>query len=149
MYRGLAKLVGMDIAPIIKDIEEGIEVLNDKWNKYDFFYIHVKKTDSYGEDGNFEEKTKKIEYVDRFIPQIMALKPDVLAVTGDHSTPARLKAHSWHSVPVLLYSPYCRQDKLKNFSESLCAYGSLSRQPSLNLMPIMLANALRLKKYGA
>lgn len=149
MYRGLAKLVGMDVTPATKDLEESIKVLKEKFNDYDFFYIHVKKTDSYGEDGNFKDKAKKIEYVDKLIPKILKLKPDVFVVTCDHSTPAKLKSHSWHPNPVLLYSQYCRQDGLKKFSESFCSHGSLGRQPSLSLMSIMLANALRLKKYGA
>lgn len=149
MYRGLAKLVGMDVAPATKNLEEGIKVLKENFPRYDFFYIHEKKTDSYGEDGNFNAKVKQIECVDKLIPEILALKPDVLAVTGDHSTPSKLKAHSWHPNPVLLYSQYTRQDGIKKFSESHCSQGSLGRQPSLNLMPLMLANALRLKKYGA
>lgn len=149
MYRGLAKLVGMDTTLPTKDLEEGIKVLKEKFSNYDYFYIHVKKTDSFGEDGNFKDKVKKIEYVDKLIPKILDLKPDVFILTCDHSTPAKLKAHSWHPCPLLLYSQYCRQDNLKEFSESSCRCGSLSRQPSLNLMPLVLANALRLKKYGA
>ena len=149
MYRGLAKLVGMDVAPPTKDLGESIKVLKENLNNYDFFYIHVKKTDSYGEDGNFKDKVKKIEYVDKQIPKILQLKPDVFVVTSDHSTPAKLKAHSWHPNPVLLYSQCCRQDGLEKFSESLCIQGSLGRQPSLFLMSFMLASALRLSKYGA
>lgn len=149
MYRGLAKLVGMDVTPPAKDLEESLRVLKENFAHYDFFYVHVKKTDSYGEDGNFRSKVKEIENVDKLIPRIMNLKPDVFAITSDHSTPSKLKAHSWHLNPVLLYSQYCRQDGLKKFSEYHCRQGSLGRQPSLNLMPLILANALRLKKYGA
>lgn len=149
MYRGLAKLVGMDVTPPTKDLEEGIKLLKENFVHYDFFYVHVKKTDSYGEDGNFNAKVKEIENVDKLIPKIIDLKPDVFVVTSDHSTPSKLKAHSWHPNPVLLYSQYCMQDDLKCFDELNCAQGSLGRQPSLNLMPLILANALRLKKYGA
>lgn len=149
MYRGLAKLVGMDVTPPTKDLEESIKVLKKNLTNYDFFYIHVKKTDSYGEDGNFKDKVKEIEYVDKLIPKILHLKPDVFVVTSDHSTPAKLSAHSWHPNPLLLHSQYCRQDGLENFSESSCAHGSLGLQPSVNLMPLMLANALKLNKYGA
>lgn len=149
MYRGLAKLVGMDTVPATKDPEESIKVLKENFAHYDFFYVHVKKTDSYGEDGNFNAKVKEIENTDRLIPKILNLNPDVFVVTSDHSTPSKLKAHSWHPNPVLLHSQYTRQDGLKQFDELFCAQGSLGRQPSLNLMPLMLANALRLKKYGA
>lgn len=149
MYRGLAKLVGMDVAPATKDLEESIKVLKGDFAHYDFFYVHVKKTDSYGEDGNFKAKVKEIESTDKLIPRILDLKPDVFVVTSDHSTPSKLKSHSWHPNPTLLYSQYCMQDGLKEFDESHCSQGSLGRQPSLNLMPLMLAHALRLKKYGA
>ncbi|MFH1855816.1 MAG: 2,3-bisphosphoglycerate-independent phosphoglycerate mutase [Candidatus Omnitrophota bacterium] len=149
MYRGLAKLVGMELAPQTQTEEEEIEMLKENFSKYDYFFIHFKKTDSYGEDGNFEEKKKVIEKVDKLMPRIMDLKPDVLIVTCDHSTPARLKSHSWHPIPAMLFSKYVREDKIKKFDEFNCRQGSLSGLQSVELMPLALANALRLNKFGA
>ncbi len=149
MYRGLAKLVGMKLASPTHTEEEEVEMLKKNFKKYDYFFIHFKKTDSYGEDGDFQAKVKVIEKVDRLIPDIINLKPDVLIVTCDHSTPAKLKSHSWNTIPVLLFSEYARQDKLKKFDEFNCRCGSLSGLHSVDLMTLALANALRLKKFGA
>ena len=149
MYKGLARLIGMDIAPQPQTPEEEIKLLEANFNKYDFFFIHFKKTDSLGEDGNFKAKVKEIEKIDRLIPGVLRLRPDVVVVSCDHSTPARLKAHSWHPVPTILYSQYCRPDDVRNFDEVSCIKGSLGRMPTVNLMGIALANALRLKKFGA
>jgi 2,3-bisphosphoglycerate-independent phosphoglycerate mutase len=149
MYRGVAKLIGMDAPDLEGDIKEEIEFLRANYNRYDFFFVHIKKVDSYGEDGNFKSKALKIEEVDRAMPDILALKPDVLIVTGDHSTPAILRGHSWHPVPVLLKSPYVLGGLSQAFSERECAKGELSVFPTINLMPLALANSLRLKKYGA
>lgn len=149
MYRGLASLVGMDAPAITGDLNEEIEFLKSKWNDYDFFFLHVKKVDSYGEDGNFEAKAKKIEEFDKALPRILGLKPDVLLITGDHSTPCLLKGHSWHPVPVLLHSRYVLGGLSSSFSERECSKGELGIFPSVNLMPLSLANALRLKKFGA
>ncbi|MCK4331427.1 MAG: phosphoglycerate mutase, partial [Dehalococcoidia bacterium] len=115
----------------------------------DFFYVHVKETDSAGEDGDFNRKVKLIEEVDSALPQLLDLKPDVVVVTGDHSTPALLKGHSWHPVPLLLHSQWCRHDKAKQFSESACASGGLGRFPAVDIMPLAMANALKLTKFGA
>jgi len=149
MYRGLAKLVGMKLAPATQTEEEEVETLKKNFEEYDYFFVHFKKTDSYGEDGNFQAKVKVIEKVDRLMPDIINLKPDVLIVTCDHSTPAKLKSHSWHTIPVLLFSEHVRQDKLKKFDEFNCRCGSLSGLHSVDLMTLALANALRLKKFGA
>jgi len=149
MYRGLARLLGLGILPSGNTFEEEIEALKSNWDDYDFFYFHVKKTDSAGEDGDFDRKVSIIEHVDEILPQIMELGPDVLIVTGDHSTPARLKGHSWHPVPTMLWSPYCRPDEVKAFGERACAAGGLGRFPATDLMPLAMANALRLMKYGA
>jgi len=149
MYRGLAKLVGMATLEAGEAISEEFDTLEREWENYDFFYLHVKKTDSYGEDGNFEAKVHLIEETDKQVERLMALEPDVVVVTGDHSTPARLKSHSWHPVPVLIWSPHCRADPVQEFNESACAGGALGRIPATNLMPIALANGLRLTKYGA
>ncbi len=150
MYRGLTKLLGMKTLPVQgESIADEFSTLEKNWNDFDFFYLHVKKTDSMGEDGNFDGKVHVIEELDAQLPRLMALQPDVVVVGGDHSTPALLKSHSWHPVPVLLYSKYCRADNIAEYGERACAVGSLGRLPSQDLMPIALANALRLTKFGA
>ncbi len=149
MYRGLAKLVGMEVAQTGESIEEEIKTLEKVWNDYDFFYLHIKKTDSYGEDGKFREKVKVVEEFDGYVPRLLNLKPDVMVVTGDHSTPSKLKSHSWHPVPYLLHSPYTFRDGIREFSEISCRKGSLGFFYSVDGMALMLANALRLKKFGA
>jgi 2,3-bisphosphoglycerate-independent phosphoglycerate mutase len=150
MYRGVSNLVGMDALDGGSTLEDQIERLRSEWDRYDYFYIHVKKIDSNGEDGNFDAKVRSIEMVDRLIPEIESLNPEVLIVTGDHSTPASLKSHSWHPVPVVLYSPVCRPDKVERFGERACVRGGLGpRIPSVELMPIALANARKLEKFGA
>ncbi len=149
MYRGLAKLVGMYAPALEGSVEDEIDFLKRNYGKYDFFFLHVKKVDSFGEDGNFEGKVARIEEFDRLLPRIFELKPDVLMVTGDHSTPAVMKGHSWHPVPVLLKSPYVLGNLCSNFSERECTKGELGIFPTVNLMPLALANSLRLKKFGA
>jgi 2,3-bisphosphoglycerate-independent phosphoglycerate mutase len=149
MYRGLARLVGMDLLDTRAVVQEEFDVLKKNYADYDFFFLHVKGTDSAGEDGDFERKVKVIEEVDRAIPTLTALEPDVIVVTGDHSTPALLKAHSWHPLPVLLYSKYCRADRVGSFSETACITGGLGRLPATQLMPLAMANALKLTKFGA
>ncbi len=149
MYRGVTKLVGMDVLDTGEALEEEVETLQAHFADYDFFFVHVKKTDSAGEDGDFERKVSIIEHVDELVPAILALKPEVLIVTGDHSTPALLKSHSWHPVPTLFHSRYCRADQTDEFSERGCSRGALGRFLAVDLMPIAMANALRLAKYGA
>jgi 2,3-bisphosphoglycerate-independent phosphoglycerate mutase len=149
MYKGLARLVGMDIIGNAQTLEEQIAVLKSNWAKYDFFFIHFKYTDSTGEDGNFENKVKRIEELDAVIPQVCALNPTVLIVTGDHSTPAKLKSHSWHPVPTILYSEVCRADGCEIFGETECLSGGLGLFEAKYLMPLALANAGRMGKYGA
>ncbi len=149
MYRGLAKLVGMDILNTGETLQDELLTLQQNFSGYDFFFFHVKRTDSCGEDGNFEGKVKAIEEVDKLIPELLNLSPDVLAITGDHSTPAVLKGHSWHPVPFLLYSSYCGADEARRFTEGECLKGALGKFPSQTEMTLMLANAMKLKKYGA
>lgn len=149
MYRGLATLVGMHAPALEGSVENEIAFLKDQYDKYDFFFLHVKKVDSYGEDGNFAEKSKRIEEFDALLPKIMELNPEVLAITGDHSTPALMKGHSWHPVPMLLKSPYVLGGLCTSFSERECTKGELGIFPTFQLMSFMLANALRLKKFGA
>ena len=150
MYRGLARLLGMQILETDKKIEDEFYTLEKNWDDYDFFYIHVKGCDSAGEDGDFERKVQIIEEIDNQIPKLIDLKPDVIIVTGDHSTPSILKYHSWHPVPLLLWSKNCRSDNVKFFNENSCITGSLGpRYPAVDIMPLALANANRLEKYGA
>ncbi|MEW6067396.1 MAG: 2,3-bisphosphoglycerate-independent phosphoglycerate mutase [Nitrospirota bacterium] len=149
MYRGLARLVGMETPLVQGDIKEEIDFLKKNFNDYDFFFLHIKKIDSYGEDGNFKGKVSKIEEFDNALPEILSLNPDVIIITGDHSTPALLKSHSWHPVPILLNSPYVLGDTCKAFTERECTKGELGIFPTVNLMPLALANAGRLKKFGA
>lgn len=149
MYRGLASLVGMDIVGKASTLEEQVQVLKQNWNDYDFFFLHFKYTDSTGEDGNFDEKVKRIEELDASLPAITALKPEVLIVTGDHSTPAYLKSHSWHPVPTLLVSDCCRTDPHTTFGETSAITGGLGQFEAQYLMLLALSNAGRLGKYGA
>ena len=149
MYRGIARLLGMELHPVTKDVPTQIDALEARFSEYDFFFVHVKYTDSRGEDGDFDAKVKVIEEVDALIPRIRALDPAVLVVTGDHSTPALMKSHSWHPVPVLINARLARVDLVERFDEISCIAGGLGRQPSMNLMGLALAHAERLKKFGA
>jgi len=149
MYRGLAKLVGMDIARTGLSLEDEIKTLKDNFAKYDFFFLHVKQTDTAGEDGDFARKVKALEQIDAALPGLIDLKPDILVITGDHSTPAVLGAHSWHPVPVLLCAKYCRTDGVKEFSEKAFLAGGLGRIKTTDIMPLAMANALKLTKFGA
>ena len=150
MYRGVSKLVGMDVLETGETVEDEVETLRAYWAEYDFFFFHVKKTDSAGEDGDFARKAAVIEHVDEVvIPVVVSLQPDVLIVTGDHSTPALLRSHSWHPVPTLLRSRYCRPDPVRTFGERACMGGGLGVFPATYLMPLAMANALRLTKFGA
>jgi 2,3-bisphosphoglycerate-independent phosphoglycerate mutase len=149
MYKGLARLVGMEIVGQPKSLDEEIDVLEKAWGDYDFFFVHFKYTDSRGEDGNFAEKVKMIEKFDSIVPRVEALKPTVLVVTGDHSTPAALASHSWHPVPVLLWAATCRPDACQTFGETEAIRGGLGHFEAVYLMPLALAHAGRLGKFGA
>jgi 2,3-bisphosphoglycerate-independent phosphoglycerate mutase len=149
MYKGLAQLVGMEVIGKPQSLHEEIDVLEKAWNDYDFFFVHFKYTDSRGEDGDFPEKVKMIEQFDTIIPRVMALRPTVVAVTGDHSTPAKMKSHSWHSVPVMIVADNCRFDGSQAFGEKQCRVGGLGQFEAVCLMPLLLAHADRLGKLGA
>jgi 2,3-bisphosphoglycerate-independent phosphoglycerate mutase len=149
MYKGLARLVGMTLVGQAQTLSEQIDELARCWNDYDFFFLHFKYTDSTGEDGAFAEKVKRIEELDAALPRIEALRPDVLVVTGDHSTPSRLKSHSWHPVPTLLVADTCRPDGLGGFSERECLRGGFGIFPARHLMLLAMAHAQRFGKYGA
>jgi len=149
MYRGLARLVGMDVASTGTTLEDEFKTLKQNYANYDFFFLHVKWTDSAGEDGDFGRKVQILEQIDKTLPAVVNLEPDVLVVTGDHSTPSVLKGHSWHTVPVLLHSKYCRPDAVEKFSETAFLSGGLGRLQLTQVMPLAMANALKLTKFGA
>ncbi len=149
MYRGLAKLVGMDAVPFCADLDDEVRVLAANYHRYDFFYVHFKGTDRAGEDGDFEAKVAALEELDQRIPAFLELQPDVFIVTGDHSTPAVLGGHSWHPVPFLLRSRWCRIGGVSRFTEMDCSSGPFRIMRASDLMPLAMANALRFKKFGA
>jgi len=149
MYLGLARLVGMEVLKTGERLKDEVETLKSHFDQYDFFYLHFKRTDSAGEDGDFKKKVRALEEIDQVIPLILRLRPDVLVVTGDHSTPALLRSHSWHPNPILLYSKYIRPDAVRRFTERDCQRGELNRFPAMAILPLMLANGLKLKKFGA
>ncbi|MGH6920212.1 MAG: 2,3-bisphosphoglycerate-independent phosphoglycerate mutase, partial [Geminicoccaceae bacterium] len=149
MYRGLARLVGMTIFQPGASLADQIEALRRHWDDADFFFVHYKYTDAAGEDGDFDRKVACIEELDAAIPQIVDLGPDVLIVTGDHSTPATLRSHSWHPVPVVLAAATCRPDAETTFGERACLRGGLGQIEAKYLLPLALAHAGRLAKFGA
>lgn len=149
MYKGLAKLIGMKIFHPEEGLRALFKAIEKNYSDYNFFYIHIKKTDTAGEDGNFEAKKEAIEEADRYMPDLLALQPEVLVVTSDHSTPCLLKSHSWHPNPFLLHSQASQPDKVTAFSERECSQGYLGRFQAVYAMPLMLAHAGKLKKYGA
>jgi 2,3-bisphosphoglycerate-independent phosphoglycerate mutase len=149
MYRGIARLVGMQVAATGTTLESEFETLKENYRKYDFFFLHIKWTDTAGEDGNFARKVRVLEQLDAALPVVTALKPDVLVVTGDHSTPAAYGGHSWHPVPVAICSKYCRTDIVKEFTESAFIAGGLGRIQATDIMPLAMANARKLTKFGA
>jgi 2,3-bisphosphoglycerate-independent phosphoglycerate mutase len=149
MYRGLARLVGMEILKTGSTFDDELATLREHWAASDFFFLHYKDTDKAGEDGNFDAKVQALERLDRAIPEIRALGPDVLIVSGDHATPSILSGHGWQPVPVMIWSRYCGADGVTAFTERACAAGSLGLFPAQHLMPLVMANALRLNKFGA
>lgn len=150
MYRGISRLLGMDVLDPPGGLEESFDALKQNYGaEHDFYFLHVKKTDSYGENGDFDAKVCVIEKVDDLITGVIDLEPDVLVVTADHSTPALMKMHSWHPVPVMIKSRLARADKVERFDEYACAAGSLGMRPGVHLIGLALANAGRLQKFGA
>lgn len=152
MYKGVSQLVGMDIihTGMHDTIQDEFNKVAEIWNDYDFIFCHVKYTDSRGEDGNFDGKVAVIEEVDRALPTLLGLNPDVLIITGDHSTPAKLRSHSWHPVPLLLHAPETAMpDRAVSFGERECMSGALGQFPAADLMQIALAHARRFVKFGA
>ncbi len=149
MYKGLARLVGMDVLDAGATLGDQMETLKKVWDRYDFFFVHYKYSDSTGEDGNFPAKVEVIERLDAEIPKVRALNPAVFIVTGDHSTPSKLKSHSWHPVPVVLCAETCRTDAVTEFGESQCLHGGLGQFEAKYLLSLAMAHAGRLGKYGA
>jgi 2,3-bisphosphoglycerate-independent phosphoglycerate mutase len=151
MYRGVARLAGMEVLDVAgEDLSDEIAAVADAWERFDYFFVHFKKTDSRGEDGDFAGKVAAIEEFDGALGPLLDLGPAVLAVTGDHSTPVRLKSHSWHPVPLVLWAPAtARPSGPSAFSETACARGNLGTMPASELMPLLIAHALRLDKFGA
>ncbi len=149
MYRGIAKILGMDVLARTKDLAEQIAVAREAWDRYDYFFLHHKYTDSAGEDGDRQRKVAAIEDLDQVVPELRSLNPDVIVVSGDHATPTQMAAHSWHPVPTLLWSTRGQRDEVDRFGERWCARGALGIRATKTLMPVMLAHAGRLRKYGA
>ena len=149
MYRGLARLVGMEAIDAGDSLDTQFAALRRHWDEYDFFFVHYKATDSAGEDGDFAGKVDAIRDFDRCLPQLLDLQPDVLVVTGDHSTPAVMAAHSWHPVPLVMYGPRVRPDSALHFTELECASGGIGTVPAMEVLPLAFAHAGRLAKYGA
>jgi 2,3-bisphosphoglycerate-independent phosphoglycerate mutase len=149
MYRGLARLVGMETLPVGPALDDSITTLRENWASYDYFFVHYKYTDTAGEDGDFDRKVEKLEEVDAAINAIVDLDPDVLMITGDHSTPANMAGHSWHPVPFMLRSEKIRADACDMFGETALLQGSLGTFPAKESLALAMAHAGRLKKYGA
>lgn len=149
MYKGLARLVGMDVLDAGQSLGDQVATLKKAWADYDFFFLHYKYTDSTGEDGNFPAKVQMIERLDKAIPDVRDLGPDVLIVTGDHSTPSKLRSHSWHPVPTVLVAETCRTDDCEEYTERACLRGGLGQFEAKHLMLLAMAHAGRFGKYGA
>jgi 2,3-bisphosphoglycerate-independent phosphoglycerate mutase len=149
MYRGVAQLVGMDVLPRVGTLSEQVELMREHWDTYDYLFAHEKRADAAGHDGDRETKIAALEAVDAVIPDLVALGPDVLAVAGDHAAPTQLAGHSWHPVPTLLWGERVGRDAVTSFGERACAAGLLGHLRAQDLLPLMLASAGRLDKYGA
>ena len=149
MYRGIARLVGMEVLPKAADLDGQLALLGEHWDRFDFFFLHHKPTDSAGEDGDFARKVAAIEALDAAVPALRGLGPDVIVVSGDHATPTQMAAHSWHPVPALVWAERIGRDGVDRFGERWCAAGGLGLRPTRDLLPIALACAGRLRKYGA
>jgi 2,3-bisphosphoglycerate-independent phosphoglycerate mutase len=152
MYRGVSRLLGMDVAPRPENLEESLDLLESAFradDEHDLFFVHFKDTDKKGEDSDFPGKVRAIERFDAVIPSVLQLDPHVLVVTGDHSTPSSMGAHSWHPVPILIRSRSARQDDVTRFDEVACAAGVLGMRRGIDVMPLAMAHAGRLRKFGA
>jgi len=149
LYNGVAAACGMEVVPCGKDLAEILTTVEENWERFDYFFLHVKQTDKAGEDGDLAKKIQVLEHVDAELPRLLDLEPTVLAITGDHSTPAPMAAHSWHPVPLLVHGPNCFVDDCQEFTETAAVAGHIGLIPARDLMGLMLANAGRLAKFGA
>jgi len=149
LYRGVAATCGMEVVPCGKEFAEIVATVRNHWDRFDFFFLHVKQTDKAGEDGNLAKKIEVLQHLDATLPRLLELEPTVLAITGDHSTPAPLASHSWHPVPLLIHAPFCFADPCSEYTETAAVAGHLGTIPSQELMGLILANAGRLAKFGA
>jgi 2,3-bisphosphoglycerate-independent phosphoglycerate mutase len=149
MYRGVARLVGMEVLGVPATFEEELSLLEEKYEEHDFFFVHYKGTDTAGHSGDFAEKVRHLEIVDAAIPRLEKLRPEVLIVTGDHSTPSIHKEHSWHPVPTLIRSPLAISGEGAVYTERSLMRGDLGVFPATDLLPLALAHASRLSKFGA
>ena len=149
MYRGAAQLVGMDLLPKPAGLEGQVAAMRKAWDDYDYFFLHHKAPDAAGHDGDRRGKVAAIEALDAVVPAIRDLGPDVIIVSGDHASPTQLSGHSWHPVPTLMWGPRVGRDTTERFGERWCLGGALGRRPTMQLMPLALAAAGRLEKYGA
>lgn len=148
-YKGVSRLVGMEVVENLSDLNDQVTALKECWNKHDYFFFHHKYTDSTGEDGDFDGKVSQIEKVDSILPEILNLDPDVVIITGDHSTPSTERSHSSHPVPFMINSSGCRPDSVKSFGERACSAGVWHVLPGKALMPIALGYAGKVARYGA
>lgn len=149
MYKGLAAIAGLDVLDTGDTFPGQLQAVSDAWSDYDFFFVHYKPSDAAGEDGDWEGKSRAIEEVDAALPGLLDLGPAAIAVTGDHSTPAALRQHSWHPVPLLIAGRQALPDRVENFGERACNGGGLGHLPARAVMPTLLATAGRLVKFGA
>ncbi len=149
MYRGLATILGMNVLATGENFADEVATMEERWDDHDFFFIHYKPADTAGEDGDFEEKVRVLEKLDAFIPRILDLKPDVFLIVGDHSTPSIMANHSWHPVPFLLKSPWTRSQGPPSFDERSCSRGIMGTIRAVELLPLALAHAGKISKFGA
>ncbi|HEX5938258.1 MAG TPA: 2,3-bisphosphoglycerate-independent phosphoglycerate mutase [Actinomycetota bacterium] len=150
MYRGIARLLGFEVLGPPSDATDQVRLLEKHREDADLFFVHVKEADAAGEDGDHAAKVAAIERVDDIVPDLLAAaEPGVIAVTGDHATPSQMAAHSWHPVPVLVRGARSGRDDTDRFGERWCRSGGLGIRPSISLLPILMANAGHLTKYGA
>ena len=148
MYKGLAKLIGMSILDSGTSFESEIETLKTNYDKFDFFFLHYKPADAAGEDGDFKQKVKSLEYLNGVLNQVLSLKPDTFILAGDHSTPSVMASHSWHPVPFLINSKLTYGSRIQEFTENQCRNGSIGNINATQLMLLVLAHSDRLNKFG-
>ena len=148
MYRGLARLLGMEVLSTGERFDDELDTLERSLDDHDFFFLHYKPADAAGEDGDFDAKVKALEELDSRIPRLVAMGADVLVVAGDHATPSTMAGHSWHSVPLLVHSALTRGDGVPEFTERACRSGSIGRLPATAVMMLAMANAGKLLKFG-